>query len=52
MISADQLTGMSADELRLFAVQLLSEISDVRRDNTFKQTKIDQLTHEMALLKR
>ena len=52
MISADQLTGMSADELRLFAVQLLGEISDVRRDNTFKQTKIDQLTHEMALLKR
>ncbi len=52
MINAEKLTAMSADELRTFAAQLLSEISDVRRDNTFKQTKIDQLTHEMALLKR
>ncbi len=52
MVNAAQLTEMSADELRVFAVSLLGEISDVRRDNVYKQTKIDQLTHEMALLKR
>ena len=52
MVNAAQLTEMSADELRVFASSLLGEISDVRRDNVYKQTKIDQLTHEMALLKR
>ena len=52
MINAEELAGMSADELRLFAASLLSENFEIRRDNTFKQTKIDQLTHEMALLKR
>ena len=29
-----------------------AEITDICRDNTFKQLKIDQLTHEMAVLKR
>ena len=43
---------MNEDELRAFAVELMTEISDVRRDNTWKQLKIDQLTHQMALMKR
>jgi len=52
MSNVDQIAQMNADELRAFTVQLMTEISDVRRDNTWKQMKIDQLTHEMALMKR
>jgi transposase len=52
MMNADQIAQMNADELRAFTMQLMTEISDVRRDNTWKQLKIDQLTHEMALMKR
>ena len=52
MQTAPQLEQMDAEALRVFAAQLIAEISDVRRDNTFKQLKIDQLTHEMAVLKR
>lgn len=43
---------MDADALRSLALQLIAEVTDVRRDNTIKQLKIDQLTHEMAILKR
>ena len=50
--AVDQLTRMNADELRAFAAQLIAELTDTRLDNTLKQTKIDQLTHEMAILKR
>lgn len=51
-MKVEQLAQMNADELRAFTVQLMTEISDVRRDNAWKQLKIDQLTHEMALMKR
>ena len=51
-MNAEQLAQMNADELRAFTAQLMTEINDVRRDNTWKQLKIDQLTHEMALMKR
>jgi transposase len=52
MQTADQLARMDAESLRSFATQLLTELADTRRDNTLKQLKIDQLTHEMATLKR
>jgi transposase len=62
----DQLTRMNADELREFAADLIREIAHsreevaqtrqeverTRQDNRVKQIKIDQLTHEMAILKR
>ena len=51
MVNASQLTEMNADELRVFAASLLSENHEIRRDNVYKQTKIDQLTHEISLLK-
>jgi len=35
---------MDAESLREFAAQLIAEITDIRRDNTFKQLRIDQLT--------
>ncbi len=31
---------------------MIVEITDIRRDNAFKQLRVDQLTHEMAVLKR
>ena len=49
---ADQLGQMNADELREFAARLITEIADNRREISLKQLKIDQLTHEMAILKR
>jgi len=52
MINADQIAQMNADVRRALTVQLMTEIGDVRRDNTYKQLKIDQPTHEMALMKR
>ncbi|MGE0859635.1 MAG: hypothetical protein AB7I01_05530 [Gammaproteobacteria bacterium] len=52
MDMAAQFTEMSAAKFRVFTAGLPSEITDVRRDNVCKQTKIDQLTHEISLLKR
>ncbi len=52
MHAVDQLAGMNADELREFAARLIDEIAHTRQDNKLKQLKIDQLTHEMAVLKR
>jgi transposase len=49
MQTADQLAQMDAESLRSLAARLIAEVTDVRRDNTFKQLKIDQLTHEMAI---
>jgi transposase len=43
---------MDAEALRSLALQLLTQVTDMRRDNTLKQLKIDQLTHEMATLRR
>ncbi len=52
MHPADQLTQMNADELREFAARLITQIADNEREISLKQLKIDQLTHEMAILKR
>jgi transposase len=52
MQALDQLSGMNAEELRAFAARLITEIADTRRDNQHKQLRIDQLTHEMAVLRR
>jgi transposase len=52
MHTAEQLARMNAESMRSLAAQLIAEVTDVRRDNALKQLKIDQLTHEMAILKR
>ena len=52
MHPADQLTQMNADDLRAFAARLITQIADNEREISLKQLKIDQLTHEMAILKR
>jgi transposase len=66
MYTAEQLATMDADALRSLATQLIADVTktrddivrirqenaEIRRDNTRKQMKIDQLTHEMAVLRR
>ena len=48
----DQLTGMDAQQLREFAVGLIEQVSRQDQELRCKQLKIDQLTHEMAVLRR
>ncbi|MBU3736689.1 MAG: IS66 family transposase, partial [Methylobacterium sp.] len=66
MASVDHLASMNADELRAFAASLIEKVArldgdiarkegDIARLNSesrLKQLRIDQLTHEMAVLKR
>jgi hypothetical protein len=52
MHSADQLERLNAEQLREFAARLITELSRTRREVSLKQLRIDQLTHEMAILKR
>jgi transposase len=48
----DQLAAMDAQQLREFAAGLMETLASKDRELRYKQLKIDQLTHEMALLKR
>jgi len=52
MQSVEQLGQLNADQLREFAARLITELSQTRREVSLKQLRIDQLTHEMAILKR
>ena len=52
MSTVDQLGTMSAEEVRAFAASLIDQVARLSTDNRLKQFKIDQLTHEMAILKR
>jgi transposase len=46
------LAQMNAQELRDLAAALLTQVTEKDQELKFKQLKIDQLTHEMAILKR
>src|SRR5437764_8437874 len=48
----DQFAGMDAQQLREFAAGLIETLAGKDRELRCKQLKIEQLTHEMALLKR
>ena len=52
MHTIDQLAQLNADELREFAARLINEVAQSRHEISLKQLRIDQLTHEMAILKR
>lgn len=52
MIDEQQLHGMDAESLRAFAAGLLQKFTAQEAEPRFKRTRIDQLTHEMAVLKR
>src|SRR5438067_190719 len=48
----DQFAGMDAQQLREFAAGLIETLAGKDRELRCKKLKIEQLTHEMALLKR
>jgi transposase len=48
----DQLDRMDAQQLRAFAAELIETVASKDRELRHKQLKIEQLSHEMALLKR
>jgi polyhydroxyalkanoate synthesis regulator phasin len=59
VVAPESLSGLNAEQLRELARDLIAQIAN--RDQTisskdreilYRQTKIDQLTHEMAVLKR
>ena len=52
MESTPNLAEMNAEALRNFAVGLLGQLAQKDETIRVKQLKIDQLTHEMATLKR
>jgi hypothetical protein len=43
---------MNAQELRDLATSLFAQVTQQNHELKYKQLKIDQLTHEMAVLKR
>src|SRR5918996_1489954 len=52
MLEHDQLARMDAQQLREFAAGLIERITRQDHELRHKNLKIEQLTHEMALLKR
>jgi len=48
----DELARMDAQQLREFAAGLIERLGRQDQELRYKQVKIDQLTHEMAVLKR
>jgi transposase len=48
----DQLAAMDAQQLREFAAGLIETLAGKDRELRYTQLKIDQLTHEMAVLRR
>jgi len=48
----DQLAGMDAQQLREFAAGLIERLTRQDQELRYKQLKIEQLTHEMAVLRR
>lgn len=48
----DQLAGMDAQQLREFAAGLIERVARQDQELRYRQLKIEQLTHEMAVLRR
>jgi len=46
------LDALSPDELRTLAAQLMAQVGENERELHYRQTRIDQLTHEIAALRR
>ena len=52
MVDVQQLSGLSEQQLRELASTLIAQIARKDQDILYRQAKIDQLTHELAVLKR
>jgi polyhydroxyalkanoate synthesis regulator phasin len=58
-LAPDSLTNLNAQELREMVTELIAQVGENAktiaskdREILYRQTRIDQLTHEMAMLKR
>ena len=45
-------SGNTSRPLRTLAAQLMAQVGENERELRYRQTRIDQLTHEIAVLKR
>ena len=59
MLNAQHLDSLSAEQLRALAAELIAQVAQREQaiaakdcELKYRQAKIDQLTHEMAVLKR
>jgi len=52
MLDPAALAQLDAQQLRELALSLMGQVADKDRELHLRQTRIDQLTHEMAVLKR
>jgi transposase len=59
MLNTEQLGSLSAEQLRALAGELIAQvaqreqtIADKERELKYRQAKIDQLTHEMAIIRK
>ena len=52
MVDVQQISGLSEPQLRELASSLIAQIARKDQDILYRQAKIDQLTHELAVLKR
>ncbi|HDR9504870.1 TPA: IS66 family transposase, partial [Burkholderia cepacia] len=46
------LDALSPEQLRTLAAQLMTQVGKTQRELHYRQTRIDQLTHELSVLKR
>ena len=52
MLSPADLNDLNPEQLRALAATLMAQVSDKDRELVYRQTRIDQLTHEISVLKR
>ena len=52
VIAPESLANMNAEQLRELTSDLIAKVANKDRELVFRSTKIDQLTHEIAVLKR
>lgn len=52
MTSPTLLDDLSRDQLRTLVATLTATLSDKERELHYRQTRIDQLTHEISVLRR
>lgn len=52
VVAPEFLASLNAEQLRELANDLIAKIANKDRELVYRSTKIDQLTHEIAVLKR
>jgi transposase len=52
MLSPANLNDLNPDQLRTLAAALIAQVTDKDRELVYRQSRIDQLTHEISVLKR